>query len=362
MIKKTSDQVLGLQKYFLLGTMLLFVGLLFKFFSPFLGTLFIAAVLVTTIYPFYKWIMRRLRLKKGLAALSVLLAVVVVVIVPLTFFFFSLVEQAAEAYKIVNGYITEIVQSDSTLPFLEKYPRLQELGERLAPLSLKETLSMVGNAVGSISSFLFGQAANIVKHVTVVILHLVVFVLAIFYFLKDGDRLMAYIRSLLPLKPQYRQELFTKMHDLMHSIVFGIFGAALAQAAMLGLGLALAGVENALFWSALGALFAPIPYVGIGLVWVPMVISLFIGDHFNAGIFLIIWCELLVVNVDNIVKPYLIGVRTMLHPFAVLLVIFGGVMAFGLKGLIFGPFVLTMALAFIHIYRMEYQEVLKEKK
>ncbi|MCF7830922.1 AI-2E family transporter [Candidatus Gracilibacteria bacterium] len=195
-----------------------------------------------------------------------------------------------------------------------------------------------------------------------VLLHLVVFVLAIFYFLKDGAKLMAYIRSLLPLKPTYRQELFTKMHDLMNSIIFGIFGAALAQAATLGLGLALTGVDNALFWSALGALFAPIPYVGIGLIWVPMVISLFIGGHTGSAIFLIIWCELLVVNVDNIVKPYLIGVRTMLHPFAVLLVIFGGIMAFGLKGLIFGPFVLTMALAFMHIYRMEYQSVLEEKQ
>ncbi|MCF7830921.1 AI-2E family transporter [Candidatus Gracilibacteria bacterium] len=162
MKKQSSDQILGLQKYFLLLSVLLFVGLLFKFLSPFLGTLFIATVLVTAIHPFYEWIMKRLRLRRGLAALLTLLAVVVVILAPLTFFFFSLVEQAAEAYKVVNGHITEIIQSDSTLPFLDKYPKLQEWVEKLAPLSVEETLSMIGNAVGSISTFLFSQAANIV--------------------------------------------------------------------------------------------------------------------------------------------------------------------------------------------------------
>ena len=61
---------------------------------------------------------------------------------------------------------------------------------------------------------------------------------------------------------------------------------------------------------------------------------------------------------DNVIKPYLIGSTSALHPMAVLLVLLGGTFAFGVKGLILGPFVLTLTLAFLHIYQLEYKSVL----
>ena len=63
---------------------------------------------------------------------------------------------------------------------------------------------------------------------------------------------------------------------------------------------------------------------------------------------------------DNIVKPYLIGGANAIHPLLVLLVILGGVFVFGLKGVVFGPFLLTLTLPFLHIYQLEYKAVLKE--
>lgn len=65
---------------------------------------------------------------------------------------------------------------------------------------------------------------------------------------------------------------------------------------------------------------------------------------------------------DNLIKPYLIGSAATLHPLAVLLVLLGGAFMFGVKGFILGPFVLTLTLAFLHIYSLEYKSVLKAKQ
>ena len=147
----------------------------------------------------------------------------------------------------------------------------------------------------------------------------------------------------------------------MHSIVYGIFGAAIIQGILVGVGLAIVGVENAAFWGAVAAILSPIPYVGTSIVWIPVVIFLLITKQWFGGIFLLIWSMGIVGLADNFIKPYVIGSTSDLHPLMVMLVILGGVFAFGFKGLIFGPLILTLTLAFLHIYKLEYQSVLNKK-
>ena len=80
-----------------------------------------------------------------------------------------------------------------------------------------------------VSSFLISKTTNILRHFLIFLVHLMVFMIALFYFLRDGDRLALYIRSLIPLSKKYRQELFTKLSNLSYGIIYGIFGAAIAQ-------------------------------------------------------------------------------------------------------------------------------------
>ncbi|MBU0727049.1 AI-2E family transporter, partial [Patescibacteria group bacterium] len=108
----------------------------------------------------------------------------------------------------------------------------------------------------------------------------------------------------------------------------------------------------------IAALFSPVPYIGTALVWIPAVGALLIGGHWIAALFLTIWSIIIVGLADNIIKPYVIGSTSALHPLAVLLVLLGGAFVFGVKGLLFGPFVLTLTLAFLHIYQLEYKGIL----
>ena len=59
---------------------------------------------------------------------------------------------------------------------------------------------------------------------------------------------------------------------------------------------------------------------------------------------------MLISTIDNFVKPKLIGNRAQLHPAFVLLGILGGLIMFGLIGVILGPLILALFVTFVEIY------------
>ena len=367
MPKKNNGRIVeDIQKYFLLGVLLLLIFILFFFVSSFLGTLFVAAVIVSIIYPLHRLLNKKVHIPRAISAFVTLILIAVLIVAPLTLFFFAIVEQAGGAYSTVSRYINELIASDfDVFPILSKYPQAQKWVEELIalnPISPQDLFSMIGDLVGSITTVLVEQTTNILKQATVIVLHTIIFVLALYFFVRDGEKIVDYTKSLIPLSEKYREELFVKIKNLMHAIVFGIFGAALVQGFLVWLAFMIVDINSPAFWGALAGMFSPIPYVGPAVIWLPAAIMLLINGNLVAGIFLLIWGMVVVGLSDNIVKPLVIGTSTALHPFAVLIVILGGVFAFGLKGLIFGPLILTLTLAFLHIYKMEYASVLAPVK
>jgi len=89
------------------------------------------------------------------------------------------------------------------------------------------------------------------------------------------------------------------------------------------------------------------------------IITFLLGDH-ASGIFLFLWGIFLVGTVDNLVRPYLIGGRVHTYPLMTFFVVLGGIWAFGLKGLIFGPLILVLLLTLLHVYELEYKNVLNK--
>jgi predicted PurR-regulated permease PerM len=360
MIQK--NHIVDIQKYFLPGTLLLLIIMMLYFMSAFLGTLLMAGVVVTGVYPVHKILNRKLHLPKSISALISLVLVAIVIIGPLTGLLFFVAEEATDAYSAVSTKINLVASKDIQLiPALMQKGFIKEWSDKInavAPISSSDVFSSARDIVGKISSIILGQTTNILKNFSIFLIQFVVFLLTLYYFLRDGERLVNRLRDMLPMAEKYREELFNKLSRLSYGIIYGIFGAALVQGFLVGLGLYIVGVKNAAFWGTLAAIFSPLPYIGTAIVWVPVVIWLAITGSWGFALFLLIWGAVLVGTADNIVKPYLIGSSTALHPLAVLLVLLGGAFVFGIKGLMFGPFVLTLTLSFLHIYELEYKSVL----
>ncbi len=361
----TNNNHTSIEKYFLIGVLLVLLFALIYAASAFIGTLIIAAIIVQGVYPVHKMLYKRLHFPSSISTLISLLLVAILILTPLTLLFFLVANEATDAYTVVSTKINEFTNKDVTLiPSLIKNSFLKDWLDKAssyAPISTSDVISASKDLLGKITSIILGQTTNILKNLSLFLLHAFIFLLAMFYFLRDGDKLVNYLKSLTPLSEKYKNALVRKLSYLSRGIIYGIFGAAIVQGFLVGLGLAIVGVENAVFWGAIAALLSPIPYLGTSFVWVPVVITLAMSGHWISAIFLFLWGAGIVGAADNIVKPYLIGSAAALHPLAVLLVLLGGAFAFGIKGLIFGPFILTLTLGFLHIYALEYKNVLRKK-
>ena len=362
MAQTTKRSVNGFQRYFLIGVLLILMALLVTFISPFGVDLMIAGIIVTAFYPIHRWLFKKIR-NRSISAFISMLLIIIVVLIPFTLFGFFVAQQATDAYTVVSVRVNEIVNTTdvgTTSKILNMIPFSQKIQDALKylPISTTDILQTTKDAVGVISSFLLSKTTNILKHLSLFLVHLLIFLISLFYFLREGDRLVNYIRSLLPLSKEYRQELFSKLYHLSRGIIYGIFGAAILQGFLVGLGFYIAGISNAAFWGVIAALFSPLPYIGVTVVWLPAVVLMAVNGHWLIAFLLLAWCIMIVSTADNLIKPYIIGAQAHLHPLATLLMLLGGTFVFGLKGLIFGPLVLTLGLSFLHIYKLEYKNIL----
>jgi predicted PurR-regulated permease PerM len=78
------------------------------------------------------------------------------------------------------------------------------------------------------------------------------------------------------------------------------------------------------------------------VVWLPGAIYLYANDQHTTAIIMAVTCLVAYFVLENLVKPLLLDRDLNLHPLFLFLAIVGGLNAFGVKGLILGPFIVTM--------------------
>lgn len=366
--KSRLDLVLpDFARYFLILAVIVVLGLFVWVISPFFTILIYAGLIAVVFYPLHKMLLSLMRGKNGLAAFISTLLVSVLILVPLILFTIFIGQEAVATYGVIENKIVAMDLGSKNFDGLEDVPYV---GETLNVWVSKygfdkfvneadiDFFGMVQNIAQSASTFIFDQGANFVKSIGNTIVSLFILVLTVFFFFRDGEKLKDFLKRMSPLPHHYEDEIENKLRDTTYGIVAGNFGTALLQGVAGGIGFAIAGIEHAVFWGAIMAFSALIPYVGASLLWFPASIYLFFNGQILWAIFLLLWGILVVATVDNVARPFLIGGRTKMHPLATFLVVLGGIFIFGLKGVILGPLVLTLAVTIIHIYQFEYKEVL----
>jgi predicted PurR-regulated permease PerM len=115
---------------------------------------------------------------------------------------------------------------------------------------------------------------------------------------------------------------------------------ALVQSGLGGIGLAIAGVPFAAVLTAVMFMLC-IAQIGPFLVLLPAVLWVFWSDGTAWGTFMLVW-SLVVVILDNFLRPILIKKGANLPLLLVFAGVIGGLLAFGLVGVFVGPVVLAV--------------------
>jgi len=134
----------------------------------------------------------------------------------------------------------------------------------------------------------------------------------------------------------------------IRGVALGVVVTAVAQAALSGIGLGLAGIKFAGLLTALIALLC-IAQVGPTPVLLPAVIWLYWSGETGWGTFLLVWA-MVVVSMDNVLRPVLIRRGADLPLLLIFAGVVGGLLAFGLVGVFVGPAVLAVAYTLLRAW------------
>ncbi len=158
----------------------------------------------------------------------------------------------------------------------------------------------------------------------------------------------------LPLRPDYTRALFNEFRKVGRTTLLGTIVTGLVQGVLATAGYVICGVPAPWFWGAVTALASLVPAVGTLLVWVPAGVLLIVGGDTLRGVLELIWGAVVVVGVcDYVIRPKLVGGEGKMPSLVTFVALFGGVESFGLKGLVVGPIVVSLAIAVLTMYRRE---------
>jgi predicted PurR-regulated permease PerM len=186
-----------------------------------------------------------------------------------------------------------------------------------------------------------------------VLFDVAIVIFALFFMLRDGPRMGAAIRQVIPLAAGHRDRLTREIQDLIHASVTSSMIVASAQGFLGGVLFLVLGVEGSLFWGVVMSFLSLFPLVGSWLVWAPAAAWLLLNDHLVKGVILIVGGVVMVGGIDNILRPILLGERAQMGMLHLLVALLGGVAAFGFIGLILGPVVMAVALSVFRAYTQE---------
>ncbi len=197
-------------------------------------------------------------------------------------------------------------------------------------------------------------AEGIIAATTSSLLALFFAMLTMHFILRHWQRAAARAQEALPLHPDYTRELFEEFRRTGRTTLLGTVVTGLAQGALATIGYAISGMPKPLFFGAATAVASLIPAVGTLLIWVPAGIVLILTGHVLGGVVELTWGALFIVGIsDYVVRPRLVGSEAEMPSLVTFTALFGGVEAFGLKGLIVGPMIMSLAIAVLRLYLRE---------
>ena len=352
--------------WFFLSLFLISMLLLGWLLWPFVSVIVMGAVVTGLFTPAYQLISRKMR--PSFASLLTCLLIFVILFVPIVFSVTVVSREAYDLYltaksAVLSDEIGTLLEGSRLSDMVTKNKLFSRGSEYLASFGIKSGGGEFQQAVADLAQkmflLLYEQTRAIASNILKFLFNFFFMLLVTYYLLIDGSRLLSFIVDLSPLPRDQDEKLIQKFKEMAGAILVGNGLAGVVQGILGGGVFALFGLSSPFLWGLVMAFLAFLPIVGIGLVFIPASIFLFLKGRVFAGIFFIVFYLLLSGGVEYILKPKFVGKRVQMHTLLVFLSIIGGLKLFGVIGIIYGPLVVTGFLTLTDIYYADYQNLVE---
>lgn len=342
----------------LLLIVLVISAIFFVMVRYFLMTMFLAAIFSALFMPIYNRIERLFRGNKNLSSSVTLLLLFVMVFLPLTGIAGIVALQAFNISRSAVPWIRQqLDQTSSYDKLLQSMPYYREL----EPYQ-DEILQRSAEIAGKAGAFLFNNLSSLTLSAVNELFLFFVFFYTMFFFFRDGRALLDKIRYYVPLSESDQNRLLDRFLSVTRATIKGSMVIGLVQGSLAGVALHLAGIPSALFWGTIMMVLSIVPLVGPPLVWFPAVVYLAVSGQYVTAAVVFLFCSLIVSQLDNILRPVLVGRDTRMHELFIFFSTLGGLGLFGVFGFIVGPIIAALFITVWEMYGEAFSGSLYELK
>ena len=324
------------RKYSLI-TIILGLGLLlFLKMTPFMGGILGACTIYIMVRDQMLYLTQKKKIRKSVTAIILLIEAILCFLVPLSLAVWLLISKL----QTVNV---------DTATFVDTITNLADWIRRKTEYDLlsKENISSIASILPGIGQFLMGGISSFA-------VNLFVLVFVLYFMLIGGTKMEQYIYELLPFSDSNKKHVMNEINMIVRANAIGIPLLAIIQGAIATLGYYLFDAPSALLFGFLTCFATVIPIVGTTLVWFPLAAYMAISGDWPHAIGLLLYCGLIVTNIDNLIRFILQKKMADTHP---LITIFGvviGLSLFGFMGVIFGPLLISIFILCVNIFKEQY--------
>ncbi|RQG92291.1 AI-2E family transporter [Natrarchaeobius chitinivorans] len=328
-------------KGFLLVLVAIFAYLSWQLVVPFLQYVLGALLLAFVLYP----LQRRLERVSSptIAAFALVALAVVGFIVPVVLVAVVIADDAADILATVDPQDLRIADLEAWIE--------AEIG---VDVDVTETIAGSAEQIGTVIVEQTTAWFGLFTH-TLIGFGLALFVL--YYLLKEGDQLMEWIRDRTPLPSDVQDDFYGELDEVMWAVLAGHVLIAIIEGVIAGLGLFATGIPNAAFWTFVMVILSLVPLIGAFLVWGPAVVYLLATGEPLLAIALAIYSAIVVGVADDYLRPIVVDRYADLSPAIIILGVLGGIYAFGIMGLFFGPVIIGALIATINVFDEHYDRL-----
>jgi predicted PurR-regulated permease PerM len=325
------------EPYFSIGLLLAAAVLVVFVFLPELDAIVLGISVAILFQPWYAALKKTLHDRSGAAAAVIVLLAVAIILVPLAFIGLQMFAEAQGLYgQIALGGTTAV----PVIAWLRTaiHGWLPSFNIDLTPY------------VQQVLGFLIGDIGPIFSGVLAAVGTLFLSFFALYYFLKDGPRLRETIVTHGPLPSAHAEEILTHLYARAGSVIRGSLLVAALYGVLTGIGFFIFGLPSAILWGAVTAIASFIPGIGVLLIVIPGIISLYLGGNIVGAIGLLAWLFVMSMTIEAYLRPRLLGGKEKIHPMLMLFAVLGGLSFFGPIGILLGPLALCLLLTLLEIY------------
>ncbi len=317
----------------------------------FVTPLIFGAIAVGAFSPLQDYLLKRTGWKRKRVSLAVALLIFFLIFLPSIiivmqlsneiYMLYTSLQKEFESLKL-NDYLFNDGVVAQTLRSAFDFFGVDYNPEEMEKLVLGNVKSMLLNLVNSVNA-LAGNLARFFFH----LLLMLIFIYAVF---SEGPRIKKFFLKLFPMDDADEEVILNTINNMNHAtLVYNGIGG-LIQGVLAGIGFWFAGIGSLTLWTSLMIVLAFIPLLGISMVYIPVCIYLFLIGAKVASVVLFIYCSVVALVTENWFKPMFMGKHVSINPFLMFFAIIGGMSAFGIAGIFYGPIIISVFLTITKLY------------